>query len=202
MPYNFPQSRKNTRRAKIRLLTVLSCAFLLTGALQPATAQEDEPLPQTLFTNVHVFDGVNDGRIENANVLVTGNLIEAVSTDAIDAPGATVIDGNGGTLTPGFIDNHVHFALPGPTIPAHEVQQTWEDMAVNAVTMADMYLKQGVTTVRDAGGQNAGFRRAIDAGLIKGPRIYPSAAFIGPRGGHSDFQPFTANPEMKDRWVF
>lgn len=165
-------------------------AITLTG---PAVAQ-DETLPQTLFTNVHVFDGVNEQRIENAQVLVEGNLIAVVSTESVDAPGATVIDGGGRTLTPGFIDNHVHFALPGPTIPAHEVQNTWEDMAVNAVTMAEMYLMQGVTTVRDAGGQNAGFQRAIDAGLIIGPRIYPSAAFIGPRGGHSDFQPFTGQP--------
>ena len=113
-----------------------------------------------------------------------------------------VIDGGGRTLTPGFIDNHVHLALAGPTIPAHEVQNTWEDIAVNAVTMAKMYLMQGFTTVRDAGGQNAGFQRAIDAGLIVGPRIYPSAAFIGPRGGHSDFQPFTGQPGSSNQMGF
>lgn len=171
--------------------SVCAVAGVFAGSL-PVLADEDPE--QTLFANVHVFDGINEARIENASVLVEGNLIKTVSTEIIDAPGAAVIDGGGRTRTPGFIDNHVHFALPGPTIPAHEVQNTWEDMAVNAVTMAEMYLMQGITTVRDAGGQNAGFQRAIDAGRIIGPRIYPSAAFIGPRGGHSDFQPFTGQP--------
>jgi imidazolonepropionase-like amidohydrolase len=65
---------------------------------------------QTLFTNVHVFDGVKDKRIENANVLIEGNLIKSISTDRIDAGGATVIDGGGRTLMPGLTDTHVHLA--------------------------------------------------------------------------------------------
>ena len=160
----------------------------------PLVAVAQDAPKQVLFTNVNVFDGHAEELAMGMNVLVENNLIKRVSEEPISAQGATVIDGGGRTLTPGFIDNHVHFALPGPTIPAHETQKTWEDMAVNAVTMAEMYLMQGFTTVRDAGGQNAGFQRAINAGLIKGPRIYPSAAFIGPRGGHSDFQPFTGQP--------
>ncbi len=147
---------------------------------------------KVLITDVMVWNGTSKETVA-ADVLIEGQMISRVEPD-IRVEGATVIDGGGRTLLPGFIDNHVHFALPGPTIPAHETQNTWEDMAVNAVTMAEMYVMQGITTVRDAGGQNAGFQRAINAGLIKGPRIYPSAAFIGPRGGHSDFQPFTGQP--------
>jgi imidazolonepropionase-like amidohydrolase len=51
---------------------------------------------------------------------------------------------------------------------------------------------QGFTTVRDAGGGNAGLRRAIDSGLVVGPRYYPSAAFLSTRGGHADFANYTA----------
>ena len=58
--------------------------------------------------------------------------------------------------------------------------------------MAEMYLMQGFTTVRDAGGANGGLRRAIDSGQIVGPRYYPSGAFLGTRGGHADFANFTA----------
>ena len=50
-------------------------------------------------------------RIENANVLIEGNLIKTVSTSPIDAGGATVIDGGGRTLMPGLIDAHVHLSL-------------------------------------------------------------------------------------------
>lgn len=172
---------------------VLGIAF---AAISNAALAQDA-VPQTLFTNVHVFDGVNEARIENANVLVTGNLIETVSTESIDAPAATVIDGDGRTLTPGFIDNHVHLALPGPTIPLMETDKTWMDLAIHAVAQAEMYLMQGFTTVRDAGGADAGIRRAIDQGIVDGPRVYISAAFIGGRGGHADFAAFTAPPDAQ-----
>ena len=55
-----------------------------------------------------VFDGVNEKLIENANVLIEGNLIKTVSTDPIKAKGATVIDGGGRTLMPGLTDCHWH----------------------------------------------------------------------------------------------
>jgi imidazolonepropionase-like amidohydrolase len=183
-----------------RVLQVLyGCVLFVLSSFALA---QNAATQQTLFTNVNVFDGYAEELAMGMNVLVENNLIKEISEDSISAPSAKVIDGGGRTLLPGFIDNHVHLALAGPTIPAHEVQNTWEDMAVNAVTMAEMYLMQGVTTVRDAGGQNAGFQRAIDAGVITGPRIYPSAAFIGPRGGHSDFQPFTGQPGNEGQMGF
>jgi imidazolonepropionase-like amidohydrolase len=83
-------------------------AILAIAVSVPAFAQQSAPKPQTLFTNVNVFDGVNEKRIMNANVLVEGNLIKEVSTAKIDAPGATVIDGGGRTLMPGLIDAHWH----------------------------------------------------------------------------------------------
>ncbi len=159
----------------------------------PVLAQDAAP-EQTLFTNVHVFDGVNEQRIENASVLVEGNLIKTVSTSQIDAPNATVIDGAGRTLTPGFIETHAHLMLMGPSIPAMEANATWEDFGIHGTRMAEMYLMQGFTTVRDAGGANGGLRRAIDSGQILGPRYYPSGAFLGTRGGHADFASFTSPP--------
>ena len=105
-----------------------------------------------------------------------------------------VIDGGGRTLLPGFIETHAHLMLMGPSIPAMEANSTWEDFAIHGARMAEMYLMQGFTTVRDAGGANGGLRRAIDAGQIVGPRYYPSGAFLGTRGGHADFASFTAPP--------
>ncbi|WP_171126221.1 MULTISPECIES: amidohydrolase family protein [unclassified Ruegeria] len=174
------------RLSKINLLI----ALVFSGA---AFAQDATP-KQTLFTNVHVFDGVNEQRVENANVLVEGNLIKAVSTSQIDAPNATVIDGEGRTLTPGFIETHAHLMLMGPSIPAMEANATWEDFGIHGTRMAEMYLMQGFTTVRDAGSANGGLRRAIDSGQILGPRYYPSGAFLGTRGGHADFASFTSPP--------
>ena len=73
---------------QLKHIAIAASAFALTANF--AFAQD--ALPQTLFTNVHVFDGVNEARIENASVLVEGNLIKEVSTDAIDAPDATVTE--------------------------------------------------------------------------------------------------------------
>ncbi|TCL09233.1 imidazolonepropionase-like amidohydrolase [Shimia isoporae] len=175
---------KNLLRGAIAVVT----GFFATSAVA------QDALPQILFTNVHVFDGVNEARLENASVLVEGNMIKTVSTDAIDAPDAEVIDGGGRTLTPGFIENHAHLMLMGPSISSMETNSTWEDFAIHGTKMAEMYLMQGFTTVRDAGGANAGLRRWIDSGQIIGPRFYNSGAFIGTRGGHADFASFTSPP--------
>ena len=155
-----------------------------------ATAQDEAPA-QTLFTNVQIFDGVNEKRM-TGNVLVESNMIKQISAEAIGAPGATVIDGGGRTLMPGLIENHAHLMLMGPSLPAMEGMTTWEDFAIHGSKMAEMYLMQGFTTLRDAGGTNGGIQRAVNAGVIIGPRIYPSAAFLGGRGGHADFANYTA----------
>lgn len=168
------------------ILTIGS--FLLLSSM--ALAQDDAPA-QTVFTNVHIFDGKSEERMAG-NVLVEGNKIKQISEEVISAPGATVVDGGGRTLMPGLIENHAHLMLMGPTLPAMESGTTWEDYAIHASAMAEMYLMQGFTTVRDAGGTNGGVPRAINAGIIDGPRVYPSAAFLGGRGGHADFANFTS----------
>lgn len=174
-------------------MRLLFAAAMAVAASFPAVAQE-EAKTQTLFTNVNIFDGTSEALIEGGNVLVEGNLIAAVSTDPIAAEGATVIDGRGRTLTPGFIETHAHLMLMGPSLPAMEANVTWEDFGIHGARMAQMYLMQGFTTVRDAGGGNGGLRRAIDSGQIDGPRYYPSGAFLSTRGGHADFANFTAPP--------
>ena len=141
-------------------------AIVALGFASAALAQE-EPA-RTLFTNVHVFDGINDGRIENANVLVEGNLIAAVSADPIDAEGAIVIDGGGRTLTPGFIDAHTHMSL---IAPFEQLENEYTAIYVGAAAgqMAEDMLMRGFTSVRDAGGASIGVQRAIDDGWFPGP---------------------------------
>ncbi len=169
--------------------TTLAVGLLTLGPV--AASAQDDPA-QTLFTNCAVFDGKATELTEGQNVLVTGNLIEAIGDTSLSAEGATVVDCDGRTLMPGLIEGHAHLMLMGPSLPAMESNTTWEDFAIHGTKMSEMYLMQGFTTVRDAGGANAGLQRAINAGTILGPRLYPSAAFIGSRGGHADFANFTA----------
>ena len=93
------------------------CASIMLAISSIALAQDEAPA-QTLFTNINVFDGHAEELAMGMNVLVEDNLIKQVSEGAINAPGATVIDGGGRTLMPGLIENHAHLMLMGPTLPA------------------------------------------------------------------------------------
>lgn len=169
----------------------------LGAATVPAVAQNTaETRQRILITNVNVFDGINEQRIENANVLIEGNLIRTVSTDPIKADGATAIDGGGRTLMPGIIDSHVHLAV-GNIGVSDIMNELPGYMTIRATVAARQLLDQGITTVRDMGGETFTIKRAIDEGLIPGPRIYPSGAFITQTGGHFDFRPRgAANPTL------
>jgi imidazolonepropionase-like amidohydrolase len=177
----------------IRFLAVI--ALSLATIFPVAFAAEEEAPAQVLFNNVNIFNGTEDKLYNGMNVLVEGNVIKTISANAISANDkATVIDGAGRTLMPGLIDNHVHLMLNGSNLLDIEANMTWEDLAIGGVVMAKLYLDEGFTTVRDMGGANAGLTRAIKAGTIVGPRVYPSGAFIGGRGGHADFAMFTSRP--------
>ena len=53
---------------------------------------------------------------------------------------------------------------------------------------------RGFTTIRDMGGPVFGLKRAIDEGLLPGPRIYPSGAVMTITGGHGDFRSLSELP--------
>ena len=173
--------------------TLAICALAFVGL--PAIAQDAKPADQILIQNVHVFDGVSDKLSEKTNVLVEGNLIkkigkgiEATSTDA------TMINGGGRTLMPGLIDSHVHLTFSGVTFPEVLFQRP-SYATIQSVVIARDTLMNGVTTVRDMAGDTFGLKRAIDEGLIPGPRIYPSGAMISQTSGHADFRlPVQDNP--------
>jgi len=176
---------------KFLALIVIASVSLVSVATN-ATAAEEKAPKQVLFKNVNIFDGKSDKLAMGQDVLVEGNLIKKVGKGLKANSGATVVNGGGRTLMPGLIENHAHLMLMGPSLPAMEGMTTWEDFAIHGTKMAEMYLMQGFTTLRDAGGANGGIQRAINAGTIIGPRVYPSAAFLGGRGGHADFANYTA----------
>jgi imidazolonepropionase-like amidohydrolase len=145
-----------------------------------------------LFENVRIFDGKSASLSPPSNVLVKGSVIERISTAPIAAAGAVRIAGNGRTLMPGLIDNHWHAMLARLT-PA----QAMGDVGfVNLVAgdEATETLMRGFTTVRDVGGPVFGLKRAIDEGVVRGPRIYPSGAMISVTSGHGDFRQPTDLP--------
>ena len=171
--------------------------FLLTIALAvPLMAQAEEP-KQTLFTNVNVFDGFSDKLARNLSVLVEDDHIVKVAK-SIEAPGATIIDGGGRTMTPGLIDMHQHVMLNPPEGTA-AYQTRWDDAAGGAIAIHHMnvnILQKGITTVRDIAGDPLDIAKAIDMGLIPGPRVYSSGGAISQIGGHGDWAGRNVPPEL------
>jgi len=138
-----------------------------------------------LIENVRIFNGV-DPELTAGHVLVEDGVITTVSGDAITAPdGVTVIDGGDRVLSPGFIDLHVHLTshVPSKLGDAHST-------VVGAIAndVARHFLDSGFTTIRDAAGTHPDLARAIEQGIVYGPRVFPSGAVLSQTGGHGDWR--------------
>ncbi len=181
-----------SRRALVAALLITGTG--LSSATRAQTSQHTNATA-TLFENVRIFDGKSAALSAPSSVLVRGNKIENISTSpvALDRHGdIRIIDGGGRTLMPGLIDAHWHAMLVRVT-PA----QSFGDVGFNnlvAAAEATDTLMRGFTTVRDVGGPVFGLKRAIDEGIVAGPRIYPSGAVITVTSGHGDFRQLTDLP--------
>jgi len=155
-----------------------------------AAAAQTTVAGATLFQNVRIFDGTGKSLSAPSNVLVRGNRIERISSATIalepTADGA-VIDGGGRTLMPGLIDMHWHTLLVRPGF-TELLTVDLGYLNVLGAAEATATLMRGFTTVRDVGGPAFGLKRAIDEGVLPGPRIYPSGAMITVTSGHGDFR--------------
>jgi len=133
---------------------------------------------------------VEAGRVvENATVLVQGERIAAINPKEVPA-GAEVIELGDRTLLPGLIDCHTHLNsdLEGEWV-RREVLETAADAALRGAKNARTTLLAGFTTVRDVGAggfADISLMKAIDAGWVLGPRMFPAGHAIGITGGHAD----------------
>ncbi|MFJ6186464.1 amidohydrolase family protein [Streptomyces sp. NPDC092295] len=98
-----------------------------------------------------------------------------------------VIDAKGATALPGLIDAHVHLLLT--TLRFHEIAD-WAPsyMTARAFGEAGRMLRRGFTTVRDVGGADWGMARAIQEGLVQGPRLVFGGKALTQTGGHGDMR--------------
>ena len=141
------------------------------------------------ITGATMIDGTGSTPLPGAVALVEGaDIIAAGPAQSVQVPEeADIIDATGMTLLPGLIDTHDHLASF-----SYEIASRWgitEPRSARHLRIASV-LKQtldtGYTTVRDAGGLDAGFRMAVDEGLVPGPRLHVALGFITPTGGMGD----------------
>jgi imidazolonepropionase-like amidohydrolase len=143
-----------------------------------------------LFENVRIFNATSEQLSAPSNVLVVQNVIKQISTTPIAVPTditVTHIHGGGRTLMPGLIDAHAHVMFATVSQLTLLTADTGFVNIAAGKAATDM-LMRGFTSIRDMGGPVFGLKRAIDAGLVPGPRIWPSGAFISQTGGHGDFR--------------
>lgn len=171
--------------------------FLMSGAAATASlfagmtpgeadAQQSKPVARpTLLTNLRLFDGRH--MKPGVNILVEENRVKALPPVAEKVEGAQVVDCGGRLAMPGLIDVHWHSMMCGIS----EMVALTADVPyihLVAARVAEQTLLQGFTSVRDIGGPAFALKRAIDEGLVKGPRIFPSGAMISQTSGHGDFR--------------
>ena len=176
--------------------------ILLFLSLFVATPASAEPI---LLRPARVFDGVNPSPHEGWSVLVDGDRITAAGPNVTAPAGSRVIDLPGTTLLPGMIEGHSHLFL-------HPYDETlWDDQVLHeplalrtarAVVHAERTLMAGFTTERDLGTEGAGFadvglEKAIDQGIVPGPRLLVATKAIVARGayGPKGFEPGLAIPQ-------
>ncbi len=137
-----------------------------------------------------LIDGISNEPIKNMTIVVEKNKIIAVTNGFSTAgTGDKSIDLKTKTVTPGWIDMHVHLeqeTKKGNLADRFTLNPT--DVAFESIKYANVTLLAGFTTVRDLGGSgvNISLRNAISKGLVIGPRIYTAGKAIGTTGGHAD----------------
>jgi imidazolonepropionase-like amidohydrolase len=129
-----------------------------------------------------VIDGTGRDPLDDGAVTIDGERITAV--DSGDHGAGTVVDATDLIVLPGLIDAHTHMGLVegdrlGVMPPAL--------LAAHLFRNAELCLASGHTTAREVAGADGGLAQAIEAGLVPGPRLFPSGPMLSQTGGHGEF---------------
>ncbi|MFT5655682.1 MAG: imidazolonepropionase-like amidohydrolase [Arenicella sp.] len=142
------------------------------------------------------IDVVSGALISPAVIVIKAGKISAINP-AVLPSGAQIIDLGDSTLLPGVMDMHSHITLDyytGDHWTTAPVMETAADWALHGVKFGRQMLEAGFTTIRDAGSfpgfADVALMRAIDAGNVVGPRMFPAGHYISITGGHCDVTGF------------
>ncbi|HME74116.1 MAG TPA: amidohydrolase family protein [Mycobacterium sp.] len=150
----------------------------------------------TLITGANVWDGIS-AQAAPGQVLVVDGRIQQVA-DVIEAPpDARVVDLSGHTLTPGFMDCHVHVTL-APPVGVMMALESSNAKTLKSLPRLRALLMNGFTTIRDLGCGDVDYptielRNAVADGIVEGPRMVVAPHMISARGGHGDFSGMVAD---------
>jgi imidazolonepropionase-like amidohydrolase len=147
----------------------------------------------TVIRNVTLLDGTGAAPVPGQALIVEGRRISWIGPEAQLPEGSDghAIDGQGGTIMPGMINCHVHLTNDGsPDLFGQVERDSVTVSALRGYLNLQATLESGVTSVRDCGAANGialDLARAVDDGLVPGPRIRAAGRVITMTGGHGHF---------------
>jgi imidazolonepropionase-like amidohydrolase len=151
--------------------------------------------PPIVVRAARLIDGRGGAPVAPAVVVVRGERIEAVGSGVTIPPGARVIDLGSATLLPGLIDLHTHLTSTGVHWEDELLKTTPGQAALHGARNALVTLTAGFTTCRDMGPTwpfvDIDLRKAIDDGVVPGPRLMVSGNYVSATGGAGDARQFS-----------
>lgn len=179
-------SRRQFLGGAIAMAAAFSGMTRSVGATTSSATPKTPPRPVVIH-NCRLFDGTGKKPQQGLKLVLRGAMIEDIIPESEPVNDAELIDAGGKLLMPGLIDVHWHTMLAA----INQVTAMTSDVGylyLVAAKEAQNTLLRGFTTIRDPGGPAFALKRAIDEGIIDGPRIYPSGAMISQTSGHGDFR--------------
>jgi imidazolonepropionase-like amidohydrolase len=174
----------------LRRRVALSLALVYFAAF--AAAATDSAVPARILIRAgHVLDVHNGKETTDQTIVVTGDLITAISptNDTPAQPQDQEVDLRAMTVMPGLIDVHTHLTMDSNFDPYHELSTSVAKSALIGARNAKVTLDAGFTSVRNVhaeGYADVDLRDAINEGLLEGPHMQVSGPALGITGGHCD----------------
>lgn len=149
--------------------------------------------PALLVRDVRIVDGTGAPARDHVDVeIVDGRIAAVTPTGSTQLASSSaperlrVVDGNGRTLLPGFVDCHVHMSTSPRTAALDDIVEPESAKTLRAVPHLAATLAAGVTSVRDLAGADSGFRDAVEHGVVPGPSMLIAIRILSITGGHGD----------------
>jgi len=172
-----------------QLLAAAALLATIAGAQPPA------PGSTIVVRAAHLISATNDAVTSPGVVVIRGDKILAVGGSAAVPADARVIDLGAATLLPGLIDLHTHLTSTGVHWEEELLKTTPGQAALHGAHNALITLMAGFTTCRDMGPTwpftDIDLRKAIDEGVVPGPRLQVAGNYVSPTGGAGDARQFS-----------
>jgi imidazolonepropionase-like amidohydrolase len=136
-----------------------------------------------VFRGARVFDGTGSPPAEADVAIEDGRFVDV----GTGLDGDEAVEVSGKHLLPGMFDCHIHIASTYDDFDETAVMHrpfTYGFFRIPATLRTTLAL--GITTIRDASGADLGMKRAVDDGLLVGPRMQISVQMLSITGGHAD----------------